>query len=237
MNILTEYDTIKYLLKHKCSIARYGDGELKLCLGRSAKSQTADKYMGKMLRNILKSDNPKCLVGIPRVFSRKVWSSPEKKQFWYKWSNPKVMGLYNPKKLYGSAFITRPDAAPEIYNQDYFKLVKKLWEGKKIILVQGEYQRFNKSKTLLGNSSLLYTVCEPRRDAFTVLDEIISFISTNYEDNMVVVLSLGPTATVLAYELSLLGVQALDLGHMGQFYSKVHPKGVDYSGEAYETNQ
>jgi hypothetical protein len=42
-------------------------------------------------------------------------------------------------------------------------------------------------------------------------------------DNLLVI-SLGPTATVLAADLAREGRQALDLGHLGMFYAGIHPK-------------
>ena len=236
MHILSEHDTIKYLLQHKCSIARYGDGEIKLCFGRNAMSQVACSEIGKDLRRILKSKDDRCLVGIPRILERRKWSTADKKKFWMKYTSPKVMSLYNPTKLYGSAFITRPDASPEIDNKEYFDLVKQLWIGKRVILIQGEYQRFNKSKTLLGCANQVHVVCEPKRDAYFHLKDIIPYIKDNTDENTVVIVSLGPAATVLCFELAKLNIQALDLGHMGQFYSNCHPKSRNYTGEPFELN-
>lgn len=234
MRILSEHDTIRYLLEKKCSIARYGDGELKLCFGKSAISQKATRGIKNDLRKILKSKNPNCLIGIPRIKERTTWVSERKRIFWNKYKQDQFYRLYDSKKQYGSAFVTRGDAAPEIDNWDYYELVKQLWLNKPTILIQGEFQRFNKSLTLLGCSSVLYTMCEARRDAYKDIPDLISYIKRNVEKGTVVVISLGPAATVLAYELSLLGIQALDLGHMGQFYSHVHPKSKHYTGESFE---
>ena len=233
MNILTEHDTLRYIIKHKCSIARYGDGEFKLCLGRSAKSQKVNPLIKNDLRKILLSNNRKCLVGIPRITSRVDWSSEQKKEFWYKFIAVKK-SLCREDKLYGSSFITRPDAAPEIYNKDYFWLLKQIWKDKDVIVVKGEYQKFNRNTSMFSTANKVHLVCEARNDAYKDKDSIINFVKGEVTKNSVVVISLGPTATVIAYELSKLGIQALDLGHLGQYYARVHPKGMDYAGEDFE---
>ena len=36
-----------------------------------------------------------------------------------------------------------------------------------------------------------------------------------------VIIALGPTATVLAYDLSLKGIQSLDIGHITNVYDRI----------------
>ena len=221
--ILDEFETIKYLLKHNVNVARYGDGEIKLCLGRSAKSQVSDPVIQKRLQRILKSDWPGCLVCIPRITERKSWATPEKELFWIKYTTPVITEMYDSGKLYGSAFITRPDSAPEINNKKYFDLVKSLWKDKNVLLVQGEESNFDKTQTIFNTARSKTVMRFVGRDAFQYYKEMVYIIKNNVpKDNGVVVLCLGPTATVLAYDLSLIGIQAYDLGHLGMFYANFY---------------
>ena len=57
----------------------------------------------------------------------------------------------------------------------------------------------------------------PLRNAFVVYDDILNSIKMT--NNKLVLLSLGPTATVLAYDLGKDGFQAIDIGHLDWEYS------------------
>ena len=43
-------------------------------------------------------------------------------------------------------------------------------------------------------------------------------------ENALVLAALGATATVLAYDLGVIGVQTLDIGHMPQSWMEIDPK-------------
>ena len=44
------------------------------------------------------------------------------------------------------------------------------------------------------------------------------YIADNISKETLIIISLGPTATVLAYDLSLMGYQAIDIGHIDNEY-------------------
>ena len=54
--------------------------------------------------------------------------------------------------------------------------------------------------------STIRQVCKPQASLKSTIK--------NYNDNDLVLLALGPTATVLAYDLAKSGIQALDIGHI-----------------------
>ena len=57
----------------------------------------------------------------------------------------------------------------------------------------------------------------PNENAFSYFDEIKNAV-IKYWDNQLVLLVLGPTATVLAYELSFRGIRAIDIGNLDMEY-------------------
>ena len=233
MQIMDEYQTIHYLLANRASIARYGDGELKLCLGKSAKSQISDEMMQHRLKKILKSsDNAKCVVGIPRIYSDGdfVRMSERKGGFWKKYSGGRFSSLYNQNKMYGSAFITRPDAAPDIDKVEYYDLVKSIWRDRDVLVMHGEGTGFLKRISILETAKTYEVMQGPIRDAFSEHYNLMTMLLNSSDPETVILLSLGPEATILAYDLAEKNRQALDLGHMGMFYAHVHPKDKNWDG-------
>ena len=233
MRIMDEYQTIKYLLDERASIARYGDGEIKLCLGRSAKSQKADLNMQKRLKDILKSNGSvNCLVGIPRIYSghdsgrmtEKKWS------FWKRYKSKSVLDLYDQNKVYGSAFITRPDTNDAIDCKEYYDKLKLIWKDREVLIMHGEGTGFLKRRSLVETASVVAEFTGPIRDAYAYHDKLVKTLLFCSDKDTVILLSLGPEATVLAYDLARAGRQALDLGHLGMFYAHVHPKDKNFDG-------
>lgn len=230
MKVMNEWETVAYLLDTKSGISRYGDGELKLCTGRSAKSQKWNPQIQSRLQLILKSPILHHLVGIPRIENRNDFPTEEKAKFWNRYDRGIYHHLYHPFLTYGSSFITRPDTSAAIDCPAFFIEIKKLWEGRRVLVVQGTGTGFLKDPELLSGCENYRVIHGPKRDAFSEYDAMFRLIQSNLPTDGIVLLSLGPTATILAYDLAKEGILALDLGHLGQFYGKVHPKstGTNY---------
>lgn len=202
--VLGEHETLALCTTH--SIARFGDGELRVALGGHAISQHGDKRLALELRNILQSEVPGLLVGIPN-FERTV-----RKNTWEKYRKGKFGRLYVPGRTYASSFITRPDSAPWIDSPEYWEGVRQLWRGKDVVLVTGD----SKSLTppMLSEAASVRLVTGPRQDAYAEVKRLEREVGT---PSGVVILCLGCAATVLASRLHRRGVHALDLGHIGMF--------------------
>lgn len=192
------------------NLARYGDGELKLARGADAKSQIGDPKLAQRLLAILRAKSSKCLVCIPNVES-----STPKADFWRQYGEDRYARLYNSKRAYGSAFITRPDSAPWIDCAQYWARVVDLWRGREVVLVRGS----SKSLTAgdLKHAAAVEEIIGPRQHAFAAYPELMNRLAG---EKRRVLLCLGATATVLAYDLAELGVHAIDLGHVGMFLRK-----------------
>lgn len=200
--ILDETETLEAC--HSLSIARFGDGELRLATGGDAISQKADGNLRGELRDIL-GEYAGCMVAIPN------FDATPNKVTWSKYNAPPFVGLFR-QPLYGSAFITRPDNAPWIDNSEYWQKVRDLWAGKDVALVLGDTKSLTPG--MLAGARKVQVLEAPRRDAYTAVDTLEDHLRTWAG---LVVMCLGATATVLAHRLTRHGVHALDLGHIGMF--------------------
>lgn len=84
INILNSIDSIKYIIEHKCSVSRYGDGEIVMLLGGGYSGyQEADNLLANRLRQVILADDaPNHIVGLP--FPLKFTSNlrASSKEFW-----------------------------------------------------------------------------------------------------------------------------------------------------------
>jgi hypothetical protein len=203
--VLGELETMRRIVAG-ASIARYGDGEFKLCAdGPGIKSQTGDPTLARRLREIL-IDSGDCLVGIPNIRS-----DTPKAEFWGKHT---AFGRFLADRPYVSSFISRPDSAPWINTDEYWALVESLWIGQDVTVVRGSGKSLAPDD-LVGAGAITDVLC-PRQHAFAEYDDILERICRPAR----VLICLGPTATVLAADLCARGVQAIDLGHIAMFLRK-----------------
>src|SRR6266702_1356881 len=63
--IRSEWDTLRAIGERRASIARYGDGELMIMLGKGIYFQEYDPELARRLREILRQPSPQFLVGLP----------------------------------------------------------------------------------------------------------------------------------------------------------------------------
>lgn len=189
------------------SIARIGDGELRLCHMGKHIAQVPSKDLARELCELIM--NPKdALVCIPNS------EAPNGKPVMWgptRYSADEYRKLYNPAYHYGSSFVCRPDSAPWIDTPEYWGACQGLWHGKDITLVIGER---GGSFTHMAGAKSCRTIYGPERDAYASVDQLMEEIGTPSHS---VLICLGPAATILAHRLAIKGVHALDLGHMGRF--------------------
>lgn len=203
--VLSERETLDRVLAG-VSLARYGDGEFKLIAGGGIKSQVASPSLGARLRAILQ-DSGDCLVGLPNVHS-----ATPKAAYWQQQAARALPWLA--PRTYASAFVSRPDSAPWINTADYWDAVTGLWRGRDITLVRGSGKAF--TPDLMVGAGTITEIIAPRQSAWASYDALLDQIGTPER----VLLSLGPTATVLAVDLAGRGVHAIDTGHMGAFFRR-----------------
>lgn len=204
VRVMSEVETIKLCRTH--SIARFGDGELRVALGGQAISQRPDPRLAQELRAILRDDIPGLLVGLPN------FEATSRQESWAKYGQGKFAQLYVPGRKYASSLISRPDSAPWIDTPEYWASVRKLWQDQHVVLVAGD--RKSITPEALSEAASVRSVTAPRQDAYAEIDRIERDVGDHHG---VVVLCLGCTATALASRLHRRGVHALDLGHVGMF--------------------
>lgn len=211
-------DTLNEIIKNKVSIGRYGDGEFKLINNRSITFQRADGRLSKRLKEILLAGDEKFLVCIPDVFQDLSLYTDEVKDYWklhivkyrLKWYD-----LLSMKKVYYNSFISRfyypfKDKAK---CKEWIILIKRIWEERDVVLIEGNKSRLGVGNDLFGNVKSLQRILVPEENAFFRYDNIFTE-ALKCPKSKLILLAIGPTATVLAYDLHKEGYQALDIGHL-----------------------
>lgn len=206
--VLDEFSTMNRVLAGE-SLARYGDGEFKICLGSGIKSQIASESLSVRMNEVLRSSGT-CMVGIPNIYS-----DTPKIDFWGKYI--RMAGLLVDRP-YVSSFVTRPDSAPWINTDEYWAKVESLWVGRDVTLVRGSGKSLV-ADDLVGAKRVTEIVAS-RQHAWKEYGSLLKRIGKPER----AILCLGPSATIMAVDLCARGVHAIDMGHIGLFLRK-HRRG------------
>lgn len=222
-NVMSSEETIRYILDNKVSISRFGDGEVLFMAGLDLNFQKNDPVLVEKMMRV--KTNEKCLVCIPNIFNNKAFSKKLIKADEYVfWKKNLIKHEYRYKKLFGkmnplgdafvSRFYMRYNDKSKEKNELYIKHLKQLWEKRNIVFIEGENSRLGYGNNLFDNASSIRRILCPSKNAFSVYDDVIETIKQKCAKDDLLILALGPTATAMAFELSEMGYQAFDLGHI-----------------------
>lgn len=221
--IYSDKDTVNKISNEGYSLCRYGDGEFKWMLGIKQNSfQNDNDILRKKLLEIFeKNDAKKILIGIPSSLNTFEGMTNTAKGYWKKFISKNHIELEKiiPKNLiYSEANITRPyidyKQKDTVVMKKKFDNIKRIWNKRNIIIVEGKYSRLGVTNDLFDNCSSIKRIICPPTNAFDKYNEIFESIIDNYSENDLILISLGPTATILAYELCKKGIQSIDIGHI-----------------------
>jgi len=219
-------ETLDKILQDKCSLSRFGDGEFGVMNGSRIHFQNPSPKLAQRLKEVIASDIPNLLIGLPDCFGSLDNYVPSVVNFWRKWMSQKREMVYSHldmNRVYYNAFFTRVYApfnkTEEHYKKcgDYFEKVKKNWADKDVVICEGEGTRFGMFNDLLDGAKSISRIICPARNAFDKYEEILSAFNDISPDKLVLA-ALGPTATVLVYDLCNEEYQAIDIGHLDLEY-------------------
>ena len=206
------------------SLSRFGDGEFLWMSGKSHESfQKYTPELGRRLCEVIKSDNPKLLLGFPKgmqdasicnMYAKLHWTIIREKYF------PLVVDFLDKDKIYCDASITRPyiDYKNRETSRKSFENLRRIWCDKDIVIVEGEKTKLGLGNDLFDNAKSVARIVCPAENAFESIDSIENCIKKNVVKDCLILAALGPTATILASDMCREGYQVVDIGHIDVEY-------------------
>ena len=241
--IVSDQDTIRSIIDGHKSLARFGDGEIRLMEGENITFQDYDLNLSQKLREVIFSNNDKVCIAIPIGLADLKANNIKEQSFWYHhlyynlstwykylkrdriYSNSQISRFYSTT----DAFIDKDYKAKDIASKR-IELLKKLWNNRECLFVEGEYSRLGVGNRCFDNARSIRRILCPSVNAFSHYNEILDSIKKNIHEGELVIIALGPTATVMAYDLSEIGIQSLDMGHVDIEYEWWRMKAVGKKG-------
>lgn len=215
------------MIKSGASLARFGDAEFDIAMQRNKEDpyQRPSDELSRRLLEILKRPSDKNLiVCIPpfNALHNNIANFRDGLSFW-QWYWRERWDTLSPlftNHEYGNSFFSRDAVFYELGIDD----LTSIWRNRNVCFVVPENGRFENDERIFGNIKSKTEIHVPATSAFDDYDRILSECMQQPADTLFFI-AAGPTATVLAYDLSNAGYQALDMGHFTNCYRQ-------YLGEA-----
>lgn len=220
---MTIEQTIEDLIINKKSLSRLGDADFLLLMEiRDVGYQKLDLRLAKKLREVLQNRNPNFLIGLPDSLVSTKNHKKFAKVHWLLFINTygkKLAKIFDKKYVYGNSNMTRIYAGMKDKSKAnyYFERMKTIWDGKEILIIEGDLSRLGVGNDLFDNAKSLERIICPHKNAFARYDEI-KLSAQKYGKDKLILFALGPTATVLCSELCNEGFWAIDVGHIDVEY-------------------
>ena len=215
-------ETINELLHTEKSMVRFGDGEIVMIKGGDLMLQKASPEIAEGLRRILSYPDEKLMVTIPDIFETLSDHHSASRQFWrdHLLFCRKTYERYcDPGRSYYSTFVSRCYyyAADRSGCGAQFAKIRKIWENKKIVVVEGTKTHNGVGNDLLASAYSVERIICPPRDAYAAIPRILEACEA-YDKDKLFLLSVGVAAKFLALELFRKGYRVLDIGNLDLEY-------------------
>lgn len=226
--ILSFDETVQYIINHRCSVTRFGDGEIVLMLEQQKIGfQELVPQLSTDLLNSFKIHDPRILICMKGLFLDSKFGSKHRKfcEYYYFECYRHFLKHIDYQYTYGAADLTRfyepSDWEWTDYNEleKYVDRLKKIWEKQDVIFVEGENTMLGVGNDLFDNTKSIRRILCPSQNAYSVKDMIYQSIVKNARENDLLLLALGPTASILATELAVsTKLWIIDIGHVDVVY-------------------
>ena len=219
-DVMSIDETLDYIIDKGASIARFGDGEIACMYYLSISFQKHNLKLAKELRKVYTSREQGLLVCVPEALMTTEALSDKARKWWDRNLNAFHRFLWSfrvDRKNYrfGNSFLTRTYTGytDNSFSSQVFSRMKHIWDKREVLIVEGAKSRVGIGNDLLDSVNSIERILGPAKNAYGQLGAIESYIVEHCSTDKLIILALGPAATVLVYRLHQRGYQVLDMGH------------------------
>lgn len=225
--ILGIEESVKDIIMNHKSLCRFGDGEFAAMerISRHHFQTIMNAELAQRLQEVLHAVEANIMIAIANNYGcledYTEQSKREIRAYMSLQTRKQHMHLLQRERLYGNAYLTRPYMMYADKDTDgprnRFALLRKIWDNRHCVFVEGDQTKLGVGNDLFSNALSVKRILCPAENAFEKYSEILNFCKQLSEDALYLI-ALGPTATVLAYDLAKAGRQAIDIGHIDLEY-------------------
>lgn len=222
--IHSDEEAVRRIVDEKCSLIRFGDGEFEIIAGNDRVNfQKYDRDLSIRLKEVIQSDKDDILIGIANNYGNLDLYSDEIadgiRGYMTDETRKNHMSLLNPSKVYYNAYMFKCyyPYKDKSKTSERVKLIKRIWDNRDIILIEGTQTRSGQGNDLFDNVKSIRRILCPTQNAYSKYQEILDTAKAVIKDEMVLCV-LGPAGKVLSFDLIHSGYQVIDIGQIDMDY-------------------
>lgn len=217
-------DAIDKIVNNGCSMIRFGDGEFQLMAGFDRPVfQRCEEKLSEGLKKAIQYKHDKLLIGIAKNYGELDEYAEHYADGIREYMSERVRNFHRSvltdDRVYYDAYMFKcylPYKDKES-TEERFNLVKRIWEKRDVILIEGEYTRTGQGNDLLDNAKSVKRLLAPSKNAFSAYEQILQEALKLPKDALIL-MALGPAGKVLAIDLIEAGYQVVDIGQIDTSY-------------------
>ena len=218
IKVMNMDETIDIMLNTDKSLVRFGDGEMELIRGKNISFQSTDARLAEELKNILFFDNDNFVVALPDIFDGVDQYIMPSQHFWKEhllFCRRIYIQNCNRNKVYASAFFSRCyfSIADKKQCSRWFEKIKSIWKDCEIVIIEGCRAHSGVENDLFDQAKMVERIICPSDNAYQFYSAILEKCRV-FPRTKLMLVSLGPTAKVLAADLFGSGYRVIDIGNL-----------------------
>ena len=226
VKILSAKMLLQKILEEHVSLTRFGDGEFStILMERRPWFQDPEGELSRKLLDVLHRRQKGLLLAIADNYGsleKYTETAADAIRSYQVERNhrARILLILEKERSYYDAYVTRPYLMyrDKSYCLQIFSLWKQIFSNRDILTVEGQYAMFGVGNDLLVNARSLRRILAPAKNAFEKYDQIKKAVLYHADADTLVLISLGPTATVLSADIASEGIQAIDIGQLDNEY-------------------
>lgn len=219
-------ELLREVIRQRKSICRFGDGEFEIMrMKNRAWFQTASAALAERLRVAVRETMPGICVCLADNFGSLAQYTEEaaddiRQYMTQPGARREITAFLSHEVTYYDTYVTRPYMIyrDKQHARRIFSLWKQIFAGRNVLLVEGEHACSGKGSDMFSGCARVQRILAPDAEAFSVYDSLLVRVRECAERDDLILLRLGPAATVMARDLALEGYQAIDIGQLDNEY-------------------
>lgn len=222
--ILDGKAAVERIVRERCSLVRFGDGEFGIISGKNHRCyQDYNEVLAERLKQVLQSNDEKIIIAIAKNYGDLDIYIEETADGIRNYMTQEIRKLHNSllekDKTYYDAYLFKsyfPYRDKE-NTKKRVDMIKRIWDDRDVVIIEGDKTRTAYGNDLMDNVKSLHRILCPTQHAFGHYDAILEAAKQVGKESLILVV-LGPTAKPLVYDLAKKGYQAIDLGQIDMDY-------------------
>lgn len=221
----SDEEAVERIVNEKCSLIRFADGEFELMAGKErAPFQKYEKELADRLREAFQSKRDNLLIAVGNNYGNmEAYPDSRDQDAIRDYMTEEVRAFHESlldydRVYYDTAIFKcyfrakdREDATRR------YALVRRIWQDRDIVLIEGSQTRTGQGNDLLDNARSIQRILCPTKHAFSRYCEILEEAEKVPKDKLILC-ALGPAGKALAYDLVQSGHQVVDIGQIDMEY-------------------